>query len=77
MKEWKRKLASRKFWSAVVGFVLALCTAFGADDITTEQITAVITAAGVIVAYIFAESYVDAARSSQSKEEEDTENASS
>lgn len=62
MQNWKSKLASRKFWSAVVGVVMALCAAFGADEMTTQQITAVVTAAGILVAYIFAESYVDANR---------------
>ncbi len=71
MKTWKQKLASRKFWSAVVGVAVALCAAFGADDMTTQQITAVITAAGVLVAYIFAESYVDANRA-ESKDENDS-----
>ena len=63
MKNWKQKLASRKFWSAVVGVVVALCAAFGTDEMTTQQITAVVTAVGVLIAYIFAESYVDANRS--------------
>lgn len=62
MRDWKSKLASRKFWSAVVGFAVAIAAAFGADDMTVAQISAVITAAGVLVAYIFAESYVDANR---------------
>ena len=66
MKNWKSKLASRKFWSAVVGAAVALCAAFGADEMTTQQITAVITAAGVLVAYIFAESYVDVNRGAAS-----------
>ena len=72
MKDWKSKLASRKFWSAVVGFAVAIAAAFGADEMTTTQISAVITAAGVLVAYIFAESYVDANRSvapTENKEE--------
>ena len=68
MKNWKSKLASRKFWSAIVGVAVALCAAFGVDEMTTGQITAVITAAGVLVAYIFAESYVDANRSDHSDE---------
>lgn len=63
MKMWKQKLASRKFWSAAVGFAVAMAAVFGADEMTTAQISAVITAAGVLVAYIFAESYVDANRS--------------
>ena len=72
MKTWKQKLASRKFWSAAVGFAVAMAAAFGADEMTTAQISAVITAAGVLVAYIFAESYVDANRSvapTENKEE--------
>ena len=68
MKDWKNKLASRKFWSAVLGFAVAIAAAFGADEMTTAQISAVITAAGVLVAYIFAESYVDANRSVTSTE---------
>ena len=71
MKDWKSKLASRKFWSAVVGFAVAIAAAFGADEMTTAQISAVITAAGVLVAYIFAESYVDANRTNAAPQEED------
>ena len=74
MKDWKSKLASRKFWSAVVGFAVAIAAAFGADDMTVAQVSAVITAAGVLVAYIFAESYVDANRASTAPtDEEETE----
>ena len=69
MQNWKNKLASRKFWSAVVGVVVALCAAFGADEMTVQQITAVITAVGVLVAYIFAESYVDANRTDEQEKE--------
>ena len=71
MKDWKSKLASRKFWSAVVGFAVAIAAAFGADDMTVAQISAVITAAGVLVAYIFAESYVDASRANTAQPKDD------
>ncbi len=57
---WKQKLGSRKLWSAIVGVAVALCAIFGADEMTTGQITGVISAAGVLIAYIFAEGYVDA-----------------
>ena len=70
MKDWKNKLTSRKFWSAVVGFAVAIAAAFGADEMTTAQISAVITAAGVLVAYIFAESYVDASRAVKTEDGE-------
>lgn len=56
---WKRKLTSRKFWVAVVGFVTALLIAFNVDGLTIEQVTGIITAGGVLVAYILGESYVD------------------
>lgn len=59
---WKQKLSSRKFWAAVVGFVTALLVAFRADNSTIEQVSAVITAGGVLIAYIIGESVVDANR---------------
>lgn len=68
MKDWKNKLASRKFWSAVAGFAVSIAAAFGAGEMTVAQISAVITAAGVLVAYIFAESYVDVNRTQNEKD---------
>lgn len=59
MIDWKRKLSSRKFWVAVVGFVSALLVALNYSDMTVEQVSAVITAGGVLVAYILGESYID------------------
>lgn len=59
---WKQKLSSRKFWAAVVGFVTALLVAFNASEGTVEQVSAVITAGGVLIAYIIGESVVDANR---------------
>ena len=69
MNGWKNKLSSRKFWSAVVGFAVSIAAAFGASDMTVAQISAVITAAGVLVAYIFAESYVDVNRTDKDESE--------
>lgn len=62
---WKQKLSSRKFWAAVVGFVTALLVAFNASEGTVEQVSAVITAGGVLIAYIIGESVVDANRDYQ------------
>ena len=59
---WKQKLSSRKFWAAVAGFVTAIMVAFRVENGTVEQITAIITAGGVLVAYILGESAVDANR---------------
>lgn len=59
---WKQKLTSRKFWAAVIGFITALMVAFGVDDLTIEQVVALITAASTLIAYIIGEGMVDAAR---------------
>ncbi|MBT9138687.1 MAG: hypothetical protein DDT31_01261 [Syntrophomonadaceae bacterium] len=59
---WAQKLTSRKFWMAVTGFVTAVLVAVGVDNLTIEQVTALITAAAVVIAYIFGEGMVDGAR---------------
>lgn len=58
---WKRKLTSRKFWAAVTGFVSAILVACNVDDMTVEQVVTVISACGVLIAYIIGEGMVDAA----------------
>lgn len=58
--DWKRKLTSRKFWAAVVGFVTPLLLAFGMADAAVTQVTSIIMAGGTLVAYIIAEGMVDA-----------------
>ena len=58
--ELKRKLSSRKFWSALVGVSVSLMAMFGIDEMTAGQITGLISAVGVLVAYILAEGMVDA-----------------
>lgn len=56
-----RKLTSRKFWLAVVGFVTPLLLAFGVSENDTAQITAIITAGADVVIYLLAEGMTDAA----------------
>ena len=56
-----RKLTSRKFWIAVVGFITPLLLAFGVAENAVSQITAIIMAGADVVAYILAEGMVDAA----------------
>ena len=62
---WKQKLTSRKFWLALTGFITVLLIAFGVDDLTIEQVVAVIAAASTLIAYILGEGMVDAARESK------------
>ena len=55
-----RKLTSRKFWVAVVGFITPLLLAFGVAETSVSQVTAIIMAGADVVAYIVAEGMVDA-----------------
>ena len=57
--DWKRKLASRKFWAALAGFVGAIAVLCGAGESVITEVTAIISAAGVLVAYILGEAMVD------------------
>lgn len=59
--DWKHKLTSRKFWAAVATFITAILAAFGVNDLTANQVTAVVTAAATMIAYIIGEGLVDAA----------------
>lgn len=67
--DWKRKLSSRKFWSAVVGFVTPVMIAAGATDIQVDQTKAIITGCAVLIAYILAEGFTDS-KHLEDKEEE-------
>lgn len=58
---WKQKLTSRKFWTAVVGFVTALALGFGMAESDIAQVTSIIMAGGTLIAYIIGEGMVDAA----------------
>lgn len=59
-----RKLTSRKFWAAVVGFVTGLLIYLGKSEADTAQIGALIMSAASVVAYILGEGLIDAARES-------------
>lgn len=61
MKDVIKKLTSRKFWLAVIGFVTPLMVAFGYSEQSTTQVSAIIMAGGTLIAYIVGEGLVDAA----------------
>lgn len=63
----KRKLTSRKFWVAVIGFITALLMAFNVDKLTVEQTVAIVSALGTLVAYIIGEGMTDAAHIKEDK----------
>lgn len=58
--DWKSKLTSRKFWTAIIGFVTPLLLAFGMSETDVTQITAIIMSGGTLIAYIIGEGIVDA-----------------
>ena len=57
--DWIKKLTSRKFWVALVGFITALLVAFKVDSGSVEQMTAIVMSFGSLIAYIFAEGWAD------------------
>lgn len=57
--DWKRKLTSRKFWTAIVGFVTPLLLAFSVSTETVTQVTSIIMSTGALIAYIIGEGLAD------------------
>ena len=58
--DWIKKLTSRKFWVALVGFITSLLIAFNVDAGSVEQITSIIMSGATLIAYILAEGFIDA-----------------
>ena len=56
-----RKLTSRKFWAAIIGFVTGLLLYFGKTAEQADQIAALIMSGASVVAYILGEGLADAA----------------
>lgn len=57
-----QKLSSRKLWAAVVGVVIGIAAAFGLQESEWTSVAGVVTSAVSVIAYIFGEANVDAAR---------------
>ncbi len=68
---WARKLTSRKFWAAVVGFVTPIMTIAQVPDNTAVQVTAIIMAGGTLIAYIIGEGMTDVANIETNGNEEE------
>ena len=63
-----QKLTSRKLWVAVTAFVVLVLQSRGMDEGSIQQYAAMIMAGGTIIAYIFAEGWIDASREKHSEE---------
>lgn len=62
MSTFLRKLSSRKLWAAVAAVVCSLAVAISGSELTPEVVTALQSAVGALIAYIFGEGAVDVAR---------------
>ena len=58
--DWKRKLTSRTFWTAIGSFVSMLIIALGGAEQVATQVTALIMAGASVIAYIIGEGLADA-----------------
>ena len=58
---WKKKLASRKFWALLAGLATSVMAMFGfaGESNITLQVVGVIGAMGSCAVYMLAEAYVD------------------
>jgi hypothetical protein len=61
MIDWKKKVASRKFWALLAGLATSALTVFGysSDSEVTLKIVGLIGAFGSIAIYMLSEAYVD------------------
>ena len=74
MKNFLKKLGSRKFILAVVGVAVGICAIFGIDGGAIETVAGAVTAAGSAIAYICAEGKIDAEDEDSSDEDDDDAN---
>lgn len=66
-----KKFTSRKFWAGMAGVIAPILVLLKLPENEIVTVTALITACGTLVAYIFAEASVDAANKTNSKEKDD------
>lgn len=61
MKNFVKKITSRKFLACIAGVVLGICMAFGLDEGTVNTIAGAVTSLISVVIYIYTEGKIDAA----------------
>ena len=67
--DWKKKLTSRKFWTAIVGFVTPLLLAFRLCEEVVVQVSGIIMSGATAIAYIIGEGLVDSERAVNDRKE--------
>ena len=57
--DWRRKLSSRKFWMALIGFITPMLYLFNVAETDVATITSIIMSGASLIAYILAEGFID------------------
>jgi hypothetical protein len=60
---WKQKLSSRKFWTALAAWLTSLLTAFNLTENTIARVSIIVAGIGALCVYMLAEAKADAGRS--------------
>ena len=55
----KNKLSSRKFWCALIGFIVPILTVLGFSEAVTENAVVIIMSISSLMIYVLAESVCD------------------
>lgn len=69
--DWKRKLTSRKFWVALLGFLTPLLLAFGLTEEQTTRVAGLITSGASVITYVLGEGLIDAVSTDRDGGEEE------
>ena len=69
MKQWLKKMGSRKFLAAVAGIVAGLAMALGLDENVISTMAGTVTTVVSLVAYIVTEGKLDAKGLEQAAEQ--------
>ncbi len=62
-----KKFTSRKFWAGMAGVIAPILVLLRMPESEITTVTALITACGTLVAYIFAEASIDVANKTNSE----------
>lgn len=66
-----KKFTSRKFWAGMTGVIAPILVLMKMPESEIVTVTALITACGTLVAYIFAEATIDIENKTNSSEKDD------
>ena len=69
MREFLRKITSRKFLAAVAGVATGLAMVFGVDETAISTVAGAVTTVASVVIYILSEGMIDAAAVEAKKEQ--------